>query len=282
MQPNSFIFNDALISETPASKKTAYSGTEKVWRRILFVLVVILAFEAIWLCVIRPCMPLSGIELNGIPGIERDVVLHYAGITSETSFYSVNAAKMERVLEELVMVESAEVVKQFPSRIYIKLNPRIPVAVSLTYVDGKMIPLFIDKHGVVCKMGLNDSESRMHMSNLPIISGLIFDNASVGTRLPVILKKFLESIERINMQNSLLLSSFSEIRIHEKLYDGFELVLYHSSSNTKIRTGAELNEEMLKYIMLMIDVLYNEGVDVDEIDFRTGTASYKLKEAFFG
>jgi hypothetical protein len=35
-------------------------------------------------------------------------------------------------------------------------------------------------------------------------------------------------------------------------------------------------------MLLMIDVLVSQGVEVDEVDLRTGTASYIVKEASSG
>jgi cell division protein FtsQ len=281
MQPSSFVFNEALTSNS-SSKESSPSRREIFLKVILAILVVIFVIEFIWLVVISPSIPLSSVEINGIPGVEREVILRQAGITNQTSLFSVSSTNMENALEELYMVESAEVIKQFPSKIYIKLNPRIPVALSLASVSGKSTPIFIDKHGVVCKIGINDSESKVQASSLPIISGLVFDDVHLGTRLPASMRNVLVNIEQIAMYNSDLLSSISEIRFHEKLYDGFELILYPANSNIRVRIGSELSEDIIKYMMLMIDVLEKTETEIDEIDFRTGTASYKLKEALNG
>jgi cell division protein FtsQ len=281
MQPNSFVFNENLSSHS-SSNDSSRTGKEIFLKVILAILAVIFVVEFIWLVLISPSMPLASVEINGISGVERNLILRQAGITNQTSLFSVSSARMENALEELYMVESAEVIKQFPNKIYIKLSPRIPVALSLASVDGKSTPLFIDKHGVVCKIGINDSESKVHASSLPIISGLIFDDVNLGTQLPLSMRGVLESIERISIDNPVLLSSVSEIQFHKKLYDGFELILYPVNSNVKVRIGSELNEDTLKYMMLMIDVLKETEAEIDEIDFRTGTASYKIKEALNG
>ncbi|MDR2900237.1 MAG: FtsQ-type POTRA domain-containing protein [Treponema sp.] len=282
MTPNSFVFDDTLHSHSASSKQSSQSGTEKFLKIILVILAVILIAEAVWFCLIKTSLPLENVEINGIPGAERNDVFQYAGITNKTSFFSVNTIEMENSLEDWYLVDSAKVVKQFPDKIYIKLNPRIPAVMTFASVDGKSVPLFIDKRGVVCHIGNSDAAFQVQSSALPIISGLVFDNVSLGMRLPVSLRGFLESIERINVNNPVLLSSISEINIQEKLYDGFELVLYLLNSKIKVRTGPELNEDTLKYMMLMIDVLENTGAELDELDFRTGTASYQLKEALNG
>ncbi len=282
MPHDSFAFNDTLVSDASIPKAISHSRMDKVLKRILLALGIVLGLELGWLFVITPCRPLANIEVSGIAGVDKELIVHHAGITGETSFISANPLRMEKALANLSMVESAEITRKFPDTLRIKLNPRTPVVVSLAYIDGKMTPLFIDKHGVVCKIGISDPESKGLASTLPIISGLVFENASLGTRLPASFKGILGNIEQIGKHNPVLLSSISEIRIHKKLYDGFELVLYPANSNVKVRTGAVLNEEMLKYMMLVIAVLHSKGVEVDEIDFRTGTASYQVKEAHSG
>ena len=281
--PDSFAYIDDTISPDAAhSKAAAPSRMDKILKRVLLVLGVILGIELVWMFGITPCLPLAKVEVSGIPGIEKEFIVNRAGITGDTSFLTANTARMEKALAGLSMVESAEITRQFPDTLRIVLKPRVPVAISLANIDGKIVPLFIDKQGVVCRIGTPDPESRVMASTLPIISGLVFENAVLGTRLPVLFSGMLENIDQIARKNPVLLSSISEIRVQKKLYDGFELVLYPAHSNIKVRTGAVLNEEMLKYMMLVIDVLETKGVQVDEIDFRTGTASYKVKEAHSG
>jgi cell division protein FtsQ len=276
MTTDSFMV-DGFYDSLPQS---SIQSKGEVFKKILLVIIVMLMlFGLVWVCLIKTMRPLADIEINGIPSIERELVFRYAEITNKTSFFSVNISKMEKQLENLAMVESAHVAKQFPDKIYIRLNPRIPVAISLASLDEKSTPIFIDRHGVVCKIGVSDTESKMQVSMLPIISGLTFDDLKLGTRLPLPYRRVLESIESIYKNNPLLLSSVSEINFQKKKFDGFELILYPADSNVKVRIGSELNEETLKYMMLMIDIFNDIGTEVDEIDFRTGTASYKGKEA---
>lgn len=282
--PESFVYmnRDAIAADAVRPKAGVSSRTDKLLRRFLLILGIILGAELCWMFVLSPCMPLSSIEVSGIPGIGREYIIEHAGITSSTSYFNMDTEKAKKALANLPMVESAEITRSFPGTLHISLKPRVPVAISLTYIDGKMTPLFIDKSGVICRIGISGPDSKVMVSTLPIISGLIFENPGVGTRLPPAFKGVLESLDRIGRKDPVLLSSISEIRIEKKLYDGFELVLYPAHSNIKIRTGSVLNEEMVKYMMLVIDVLHQQGTDVDEIDFRTGTAAYKTKEARSG
>jgi hypothetical protein len=38
-----------------------------------------------------------------------------------------------------------------------------------------------------------------------------------------------------------------------------------------------LNEDKLRYMFLLLDVFAEKNINVEEIDFRTGTASYKIR-----
>jgi cell division protein FtsQ len=50
----------------------------------------------------------------------------------------------------------------------------------------------------------------------------------------------------------------------------------------RVRVSEDITEETIRYMFLMIDVLSAKNANIDEIDFRTGTATYKIKEAHSG
>ncbi|QQO07402.1 cell division protein FtsQ/DivIB [Breznakiella homolactica] len=273
--------SDYIYAEEQAGA-AAHSRMDKILKRVLILLAVVLGVELVWLFGITPCMPFSKIEISGIPDLDRALVIAQAGITPESTFINMNAGKAEQALESLYMVESAVVHKRFPDTLRITLTPRTAVALAFAEVNGRLTPVFLDRHGVVFKIGAHDRELKNLASSLPIISGLVFENLNLGTRLPALFKGFLGDLERISLNNPGLLSAISEIRVQKKLYDGFELVLYPAHTPVRLRVGNELNEDMLRYMMLVIDVFDRQGVDTEEIDFRTGTAAFKVKEASSG
>jgi cell division protein FtsQ len=258
------------------------SKLDKRLKVLILALALILGVELIWLLGISPWMPLSVIEVAGLPDLEKAVVLAQAGIDERSSFMTVSAGASEYALESLHQVGSAKVVKRFPDTVRITLEPRRAVAFSLAAVEGRISPVFFDKQGVVFKIGQDDSGTDPIPASLPIISGLIFDQAVLGTRLPAMFNTLLSDLERINHTAPELLRAVSEIHINRKLYDGFELVLYPVYYPVKVRLGRELREDTLRYMLLLIDVFNAQDVDVEELDFRTGTASYTVKEASIG
>jgi cell division protein FtsQ len=258
------------------------SKLDKRLKVLILALALILGVELIWLLGISPWMPLSVIEVTGIPELEKAVVLAQAGIDERSSFMTISAGASEYALESLHQVGSARVVKRFPDTVRITLEPRRAVAFSLAAVEGRISPVFFDKQGVVFKIGQDDAGTDLIPASLPIISGLIFEQAVLGTRLPAMFNTLLSDLERINRTAPELLRAVSEIHINRKLYDGFELVLYPVYYPVKVRLGRELKEDTLRYMLLLIDVFNAQDVDVEELDFRTGTASYTVKEASIG
>jgi cell division protein FtsQ len=270
--------SDYVFAEETSSRPIQNSsGMNKGLKRVILVVSIVLAAELFWLFGISPMMPLSVVEVTGMPGADRAMILSQAGITPRSSYFTVNTAEMEKALGSLYQVESVRVTKRFPDTVRIVLEPSQAVAMSLAAFNGRIYPIFLDKHGVIIKIG--DDKQGM-ASSMPIISGLVFDQPVLGMKLPAMFASFFDNLDRINAAAPELMGTISEIRINRKTYDGFDLILYPVHNPIRVRVGADLNEETLRYMMLMIDVL--RGANVGEVDFRTGTASYTLKEASSG
>jgi cell division protein FtsQ len=270
----------SIAEDVSVPQARAPSRLDRGLKGLVIVISIILGAELIWLFVVTPMMPLASVEITGIADIDQVMVLSAAGIGPRSSYLTVNTRSAEAALEELYQIESASVVKRYPDGVRIILEPRRALAMSLAAMGNRVYPVFFDKHGVLIRIG-QDSREAVSPS-LPIISGLVIGEPRLGLRLPAALNSFLVHLDAISRSAPELLSAISEIRINKKEYDGFDLVLYPVHYPVRVRVGTELNEDMLRYMMLMIDVLVLQGVDVEELDFRTGTASYTLKGASSG
>jgi cell division protein FtsQ len=248
-------------------------GVEKGLKTLIIAAASALILELLWLLVISPCMPLSRLEVNSFPGLDREEALRRAGIGERSSYISVNPRSAEKNLEDIREVESARVVKRFPNSVTISLVPRVAVAVAFDKIDGRQRPVYIDRHGVIFKTGKAGASS----PQVPVISGL-----PPGETLPAIYLPLFNRLDRIRSADPRLLQTISEIRVNRKPFDGFDLVLYPAHSPIRVRLEPNLNEETLRYVMLMLDVFAERNQEIEEIDFRTETASYKLKEASSG
>jgi cell division protein FtsQ len=275
-------FEYTLGNKTAPSKAGSSSVLDKRLKRVLLVVAGILAAELGWLFGITPLLPLSVIDVSGVSGLDMTVILAQAGIGPRSSFLTVNVEEVRKRLEAFYLVESARVIKQYPDTVRIHLEPRKITAMSLAKVGGRTRPIYLDRFGMIVKIG-NDGDFPMVPASIPLISGFIFANPALGARLPGMFEPFLASLARINAAFPELLTAVSEIRINRKTFDGFDLILYPVHSSIRFRIDAELDEDTLRHMILMIDVLgATGGVSVEDIDLRTGTASYRDKEAFSG
>jgi cell division protein FtsQ len=271
-----FVFERAVSGEKPSR-----SRIDRRLKWLLTALAILLAGELVWVLGITPCMPFSVIEISGISGLDRGEVLAKAGIGVHSSYMTVDARGAELALNAMYQVESARVTKQFPDTIRIALEGRKALAMALVPVKGALEPVLFDKHGVVFQIGREGLASGVNLETLPIISGLVFENLSLGMKLPGLFRDFLSDLAKLNSSAPELLGTISEIQVSRKAYDGFELALFPIHYPSKVRVGNELSADTIRYMLLLIDVLKKQGIMPEEIDFRTGTASYK-KEASLG
>lgn len=270
-----FIYTDDLPFKPAASRKI-----EKGLKRFLIIIGIVVAAELIWLFGISPCMPLTTVEVKGFPGFDGAMVLGYAGIREGASYFSVNAKEAEKILSGHYLVESARVIKRFPDRLSIFLVPRRAAALSLVELRGRQLPVYYDRHGVVFRIGNGTGEAPQ--SNLPIVSGLTFENPVPGMRLPAAFGPLLVDLAEIGEKAPELLEAVSEIKVVRKAFSGFELVLYPVHYPIRVRLGEQCNEATLRYVMLILDVLSAGDTVPGEFDFRSGIGSYKVQEARSG
>jgi cell division protein FtsQ len=249
---------------------------ERILKHVLVLVAVLLGAELLWLFGIRPCMPFSRFEMRGIPGMDASLALAAAGIGKHSSFMTLNRKAAEAALESLPMVRSAKVLKHFPSGLEIVLEPRKAAAVVFSGNGGRLKPVLIDGNGTVFDVDASGGEE------LPVVSGIDLDKAFPGMKLPRSYGKIFRQLEQIAAESPELLLAVSEIRINRKNYDGFDLTVFPTHVPIKVRLGPELNAETIKYMLLVLDVLSARAEEIEEIDFRTGTASYTVKEAYSG
>ena len=58
-------------------------------------------------------------------------------------------------------------------------------------------------------------------------------------------------------------------------FGNYELALFPAQSKIKVLTDRALNEEALKYMMVVLDVVNQIGSEVSEVDLRYGSVSIK-------
>jgi cell division protein FtsQ len=253
------------------------SRVRKVFKILFFVCIIFLSGELAWLFLVTPMRPFSTVTVAGIDtgSLDRNEVLRVAGIGAGASYLSLDAKAAERNLGAVPVIESAKVVKFFPGSVQVSVVPRKSVALFLQSGGDKTVPVYFDKQGVVFKIG----GAKNAFLSVPVISGLETDQIAEGSRLASAYIPLFENLSKLAAAAPGLYQAISEIHINKKTYDGFDVTLFPSHSPVKVRINAELDEETIGHIFLLVDALLAKGEDVSEIDFRTGTASYMVKGA---
>ena len=261
----------SVPADDPIEKKEP-SRIHRVFKILFFVCILFLCAEIVWFFLITPMRPFSVISIVGIDFsiVDRSVILDKAGINEKTSYLTFDENAAEKNVALIPVVESVKIIKHFPGAVTIHLIPRRAVALFLGASVGKTEPAYFDRHGVVFQIG---GDARRFRS-LPVVSGLETGHIFEGSRLSSVYIPLFENLDMLALKAPELFEAISEIGINKKTYDSFDITLYPSHSPVRIRMNAGLDEETMRYMFLVLDVLEAKNERVSEIDFRAGTASY--------
>ena len=273
-----FIYSDDI--DKAKYKYEASHKVEKSLKRFLLLAVIFIGGGIIWIFCVSPCMVPAKIDVRSFPGFDKTDVLNFAGITGGTAFIAINAAEAEARLSRHYMVESAKVVKRFPDRLSIFLEPRKAVAVCLAAVNGRTQPVYFDRYGVAVRIG---GGGNMPLS-LPVVSGVIDAGRQpwLGMKLSASVLPLFSRIGAISDEDPNIWQAISEIGVAEKSSELYDLVLYPVKSFTKLRMGSDINKENIYYALLMYDVCRQMGNAPGEIDIRSGIGVLKAEGAYIG
>jgi cell division protein FtsQ len=189
-----------------------------------------------------------------------------------TSWISFNTASACAKLSSLTGIESVTVEKKFPDKIVVNITERVPVAITLATQNGRTVAVLLDKTGAVFVPQFAPPQD-----SLPLITGLPLEQIGPGMRLSKVYHPLLEQIGRLILLPQKYFSAFSEIRVIPKEYGGYELIVYPIKSRVRILLDRGLNEDTLKTMMVTLDVVSSMEPNVEQIDLRYGSFSYRVK-----
>ncbi len=266
-----FKMSEAFVVET-GKRHEGIDFKPYLLRALVAILSIFLCAELIFYLIIVPATSRVNLTVSGSATVGVDEIAALAGLTGKERWLAFDTASVASRLAANPLFESVLVEKKFPDRVIVSVVPRVPVAVSLGLVNGRTVPVEIDQNGVAFRIGAIPAGV-----SVPLITGLTFEKPVAGMRLNERLKPLLADLKDLESKNPVLLSSVSEIRIDPKTYGGYDLVVYPVNSRVRVRTDKALNEDALQYMMLVLDVVKGLAIDVDEIDIRAGTVSYRVK-----
>jgi cell division protein FtsQ len=261
--------SDSAIYATVASYEKK-SGKTKALKVLVIILSIILCLEAVFYVFVLPCFRSVKISYSGVKTLSDEQLYSASGEEINKPWLKFDPLVLASGLSAYPSVESVVVEKRFPDQVLVQVIERTPVAATLLNIDGKTETVLIDKGGV-----LFGTHRNIESDNIPLVTGLVLDSLSEGSRLHPKLRTLMEQISEIQKKSPVYLSVISEIRVLPKIYGDYELMLYPIHSHTRVLTDRTLNEDSLQYMMVVLDVIDSIDSNVQEVDLRHGSVSYK-------
>jgi cell division protein FtsQ len=264
------LFNEQILDRDQRGKRNP--------NRLLLIVVIILALilvgELLFHLVLRPRLQIERIVVKSDLRIPDDELLRVAGLETAPYYYKVDIEGVEERIRDLPAVRDVEVSKSFPNTMTIRLEERTPLAMAFAEREGRTVPVVFDEHGVVFRW-----KDQISNWDLPVVSGLEFEDPSLGVRLPRYLTGFLKKIRGIQEQAPVLFEQISEYRIVPTGERDFEVLLYPQSYPVQVRVEPEVDARTCKYIFMVLDGFQREGsLDrIHELDFRGGEVVFRKK-----
>ncbi len=227
---------------------------------------------------VSPAMAITRFEAVGT-SLPASELARAAGVGRGLGFFAADCEGMARALCALPVVAQARVERVFPNGLRFVVVERAPVAVALVETETGVIPAAIDASGVV----FADARGLGRL-DLPVISGIGFRDFRYGVTLPEGMLPMLESLAGVSRERPELLSILSELKPVARAHGEFDYLVYPLAHRTPVRTGASLSCPLLQSMALVLDVVESGALPqaVGELDFRSGTVVYRLKEGVSG
>ena len=252
-------------------------GGEKKLRAIKIVFGILCFFLVAELVIYKYVMPVFSspkVTVSGQKLYTAEEIAEKLLPMNSTNWLNFNVSQAVSILSSEPGFDNVMIEKKFPDRIFINVVEREPVAVTFVMDDGYTNPVQIDKNGVLFPV----KDRAVVDSNLiPIISGLPVEHMSGGMRIPSKYRPLIEQIYKISSLGKNYFAGISEICVLPKDTGNYELALIPSQSKVKVLTDRSLNEDALKYMMVVLDIVNKLDTDVYEIDLRYGSVSCKIR-----
>jgi cell division protein FtsQ len=264
-----------VLTFTSKKKQKSQELLRKILWGFIIILIIFSIAQIFFHFFIAPRVTIKNIIIKSdIPFTEQEI-LRIAGISRKEYYFLINTYEIQERLMTHPLVRTALVQKVFPDTITLRLKGREPLLIALVNINNKTVPVTIDEEGVVFQIA--DTVSNW---NLPILSGLRFDSIEFGTKLPHDIIPFLKDFKRLSEKNPGLASLISEIKIIKTETGEFEYIIYPLNFPKGVLVGRKIDASSIKYIMLALKILQQEGMlhQVSDLDFRTGELVYKMKE----
>ena len=276
MVDNDFDYDEDFSYESMHHEKKTDSGDKKIkiLKIVFFILCLLLAGELVVYKYVMPLFASPKVTVSGNKMFTADEIAMKLIPMNSSTWLDFNVDEAVSILSSEPSIESVVIEKKFPDKILINIEERQPVAVTFVAENGSTGAMQIDKNGVLFPGRTN---STIDTTVIPIVSGLPVEYMSSGMRIPSKYRPLIDQITKISELPQKYFASISEICVLPKEYGNYELALIPAQSRVKVLTDRALNEDALKYMMVVLDVVNQIGTDVAEVDLRYGSVSYRTR-----
>ena len=263
-----------MISPETFSKKADAASSDK------FILAIKIIFLLLLLCVIaevfvykflKPCMQSPVVSVSGQKNYSAEEIVSLLRPLNAKNWFEFDVNSAMSIIASHSGIDSVVIRKAFPNRIYISIVEREPVATTFINSGDRSVAFEIDKNGVIFP---EKTKRERRNAPIPIVSGIPVEHLSEGMRIPA---KYRSLIEQISSLPKNYFAAISEICVMPKEYGNYELVLIPSNAKIRVLIDRILNEDALKYMMVVLDVVSANEPNVYEIDLRYGSVLYRKR-----
>ncbi len=250
---------------------------EKFFIRLIVFLIIVIILEVAFHFYIAPSLFIKKIEITASPelGLSEEDILAIAGLNTKMNYFEIRDSDISGSLLSVPAVKAVEIKKIFPSTLMLTITAREPVGVFLVSSGTGIVPMGVDSEGVLFPM----KNTGRGTVDYPVISGVNAPEIKNGARLPRPLCSFVEDLDMVRRTAPQLFGLISEVKFVKKEGVDYEVILYPTNSKVRVRIGNELDVKLLKYMVMILDVIsMQSGMDnLEEIDLRTGEAVYRIR-----
>ena len=267
-----FVQDDYFLSTEDEENSRSAEGKIKVIKIIFILLCILLIGELVAYKYIMPSFSNPKVTFSGQNNYTAEELARKLLKMDASNWFEFDVEQAVAILSSEAGIESVTVEKHFPDKIFINVVERIPVAVTFVVENGRTYPVEIDKNGVL----FHGKENLVPDTNVvPIVSGLPIEYMAQGMRIPGIYRPLIDQIANISSLPQSYFAGISEICVLPNEFGNYELALFPAQSKIKVLTDRALNEDALKYMMVILDVVNQIGSRVAEVDLRYGSVSIK-------
>ena len=272
MVAEEYLENDYFLSEEYESSDGKAERKIKLIKVIFCVLCFALLCELVIYKYIMPSFSSPKVTVTGQKNYSAEEIARLLLPMNSTSWFDFDVEQAVALLSSEAGIDHVVVEKKFPDKIYVNVTEREPVAVTFVMDGGHTAPVQIDKNGVLFSGKKNAANEQEAI--LPIVSGIPVEYMSKGMRIPAKYRPLIDQISKISEMPQHYFASVSEICVLPKDSGNYELALIPAQSKVKVLTDRALNEDALKYMLVVLDVVNQIGTDVAAVDLRYGSVSY--------